>query len=61
MLSMNIHTYLLQSKCEQRWNVAEENLQISLPQMFANIPCPCALLPTLQQNIQLSMNKDKEP
>jgi len=60
MLSMNIHFYLLQSKCEQRWNAAEENLQISFPQMFANTLCPCVLLPTLQQNIQFSMNKDKE-
>lgn len=61
MLSMNIHIYLLQSKCEQCWNAAEENPQISFPQMFADTPCPCALLPTLQQNIQFSMNKDKEP
>lgn len=61
MLSVNIHIHLLQSKREQLQNVAEASLQILFVQMFANTPCPCALLPTLQQNIQNSVNKDKEP
>lgn len=61
MLSVNIHTRLLQSKCKQLRNVAEADLQIPFSQIFTNTPCPYALLPTLQENIQVSVNKDKEP
>lgn len=59
MHSVNIHISLLQSKCEQLWNIAEANLQILLSQMFSKTLFSYALLPTLQQNIQLCEQRQR--
>lgn len=59
MLSVNIHICLLQSKHEQLWNIAEASLQILFSQMFLKTPCSFALLPTLQQNIQLCEQRQR--
>lgn len=62
--------YLQYGLCEYTYPFAEEQMWTapkccwtksadSFGQMFTNAPCPCALLPTLQQNIQHSVNKDR--
>lgn len=56
---MNINIRLLQSKCEQLWNIAEAYLQIWFSRMFLNPPLSYALLPTLQQNIQLCEQRQR--